>query len=109
MFAQLCEAVQFLHERRIVHRDIKLQNVLIKSDGHILLTDFGVAKFLDFTNQTQQTIVGSLLYLPPEMLKDSRDFALPSDVYSLGVLLYTLYMNNPPFSGQTPAIVIHSI
>jgi serine/threonine-protein kinase len=100
----IADALTAAHRARIVHRDIKPGNVLLDPEGRILLTDFGIAKALQQTNDitTDDVLMGTAKYLSPEQVLglpvDSR-----ADLYSLGVVLYECLAGQPPFVGETDA------
>ena len=97
--AQLGRALDALHERGIVHRDVKPSNVLLDEAGDAVLTDFGLARDADSTQLTREgQLVGSLHYLAPELIEGAP--ASPaSDIYALGCLLYECVAGRPPFAG----------
>lgn len=97
---QLVSAVSHAHKVGIIHRDIKTQNVLIKDDGTIKLSDFGIAYTNDNTQLTQkETIMGSVHYLAPELT--SGQICTPqSDIYSLGIVFYELLTGDVPYHGK---------
>ena len=88
-FTQMCLALKHVHDRKIIHRDIKAQNVFLMSDGTIRFGDFGVARILDYTVAKAQTQVGTPYYITPEILR-GRSYTSKADVWSLGVLLFEL-------------------
>ena len=103
LFTQICEAVQYAHDKLVIHRDIKPTNILISATGTPKLLDFGIAKLLNpelVSDTTPQTTVGVRLmtieYASPEQIQ-----ALPvtfrSDIYSLGVILYELLTGHSPY------------
>ena len=67
---QICLALKYVHDNKIIHRDLKASNILLKSDGTVLLADFGIAKILNFTHQKVRTIVGTPYYLAPEIIEN---------------------------------------
>lgn len=98
---QLVSATAHAHKNNIIHRDIKSQNVLVKDDGSVKLSDFGIA----FTGDSQQltqtdTVMGSVHYLAPELAK-GQQATVQSDIYSLGVVFYEMLTGDVPFHGDT--------
>jgi len=87
------------HDRKILHRDLKAQNVFLQKNGIIKLGDFGIAKVLSSTVEKAVTIVGTPFYLSPELIKNSP-YNFKSDIWSLGVILYELCALQPPFNGS---------
>jgi tetratricopeptide (TPR) repeat protein/tRNA A-37 threonylcarbamoyl transferase component Bud32 len=100
MMIDIIAAVQHAHDRGIIHRDIKPQNILIQGSGKVQVTDFGLAKFQD-TNSTltrNGQILGTPAYMPPEQaVGDSSSYGERADIYSLGATLYYLLTARPPF------------
>uniref|UniRef100_A0AC35TS76 Aurora kinase n=1 Tax=Rhabditophanes sp. KR3021 TaxID=114890 RepID=A0AC35TS76_9BILA len=98
-FYETVGAVIYLHEHRILHRDIKTENLLITVDYHIKLADFGWAVYNKNAGIIRQsTICGTLEYLPPEMLKNKRNYTKEVDNWALGILLYEMLIGHAPFS-----------
>lgn len=95
--AELILALEHLHKRGVVYRDLKLENVLIDSSGHIKLGDFGLAKRLHGCERTG-SVCGTRNYLPPEMLH-GRMYGTEADIWSFGVLLYRMLTGTFPFDG----------
>ena len=97
---QLVSATIEAHNRGIIHRDIKPQNVLIKNDGTIKVVDFGIALAQDALQLTQSdSIMGSVHYLAPELAKGEQA-TNQSDIYSLGILFYELLLGDVPFKAD---------
>ena len=94
-FTQICLGLKHVHDRKILHRDIKAQNVFMTSTNRCLLGDFGIAKILNNTKGFARTMVGTPYYLSPEIL-ESKHYSFQSDIWSLGVLLYELCALKPP-------------
>lgn len=98
MFVQICLAMKHVHDRKVLHRDIKGQNIFLMRNGMIKLGDFGISKVLTSTIDKARTMVGTPYYLSPEIV-EGRPYSFKSDVWSLGVLLYELCTLKPPFDG----------
>lgn len=97
-FIQICLGIQYLHTRRILHRDLKTTNLFLNKDGKLKIGDLGVAKELK-TNHTS-TIVGTPYYLSPELCEE-KPYNNKSDIWSLGCILYELCTLNHPFDSKT--------
>ncbi|KAF0498698.1 Pkinase-domain-containing protein [Gigaspora margarita] len=96
MFGQLCRAVKYCHDRRVVHRDLKLENILLDAHKNIKLGDFGFTREYE-SKKLLETICGSTGYSAPEMLTGKKYSGLEIDIWSLGVILYTLLCGSLPF------------
>jgi len=97
---QLTSGIACAHDRYIIHRDIKPQNVMILEDGRVKITDFGIAVALNSAELTQtNSVMGSVHYLPPEQANGSGA-TVKSDIYSLGILMYELLTGKLPFKGE---------
>ncbi|OQV12478.1 Serine/threonine-protein kinase Nek1 [Hypsibius exemplaris] len=95
-FAQLCLAVKYIHDRRILHRDIKSQNVFLTRSGLVKLGDFGISRVLDGTHDFANTCIGTPYYLSPEIC-ENKPYGYKSDVWSLGCVLYEMATLKHPF------------
>jgi serine/threonine protein kinase len=109
--ADLCEALDHAHERAVVHRDIKPQNVLVTEEGepHAKLMDFGVARLTDAAALTAPgDVVGTLAYMAPEQA-EGRTAGPEVDVYALGLMLYESWSGDHPTRRATPAATARAI
>ena len=97
---QVARALSFAHERGLVHRDVKPQNVLLNDDGQAKVTDFGIARSLDVHGVTQTgTVLGTSDYIAPEQARGQK-VDPKTDIYSLGAVLYELLTGDVPFKGD---------
>ena len=99
-FTQICLAMKHVHDKKILHRDLKSQNIFMTKRGMIKLGDFGIARVLSNTRSKAKTVVGTPYYLSPEIIK-SESYNFKSDIWSLGVLLYEMAALQPPFNAQS--------
>lgn len=105
IMAQICDAIDHAHANRIIHRDIKPQNMMIDQHGTVKVTDFGIAVAMSNATLTHtMSVLGSVHYFSPEQARGK--FAdEKSDIYSLGAVLYELVTGRVPFIGETPVAV----
>ena len=96
-FTQICLAMKHCHDKKILHRDLKSQNIFVTKKGIVKLGDFGIARVLSNTRSKAKTVVGTPYYLSPEIIK-SESYSFKSDIWSLGVLLYEMAALTPPFN-----------
>jgi basic membrane protein A and related proteins len=108
LLVPIARALNFAHEHKIIHRDVKPGNILITESGEPMLTDFGIAKILDL--EEGQTLTGTGMgigtpeYMSPEQWQGNITPAV--DIYSLGVVFYELVTGHKPYSADTPAAVL---
>ncbi len=100
IMSQLTDGMAHAHDSYIIHRDLKPQNIMIKDDGQIKITDFGIAMALNSTQLTQtNSVMGSVHYLPPEQAS-GKGCTIKSDIYSMGIIFYELLSGSLPFRGE---------
>lgn len=103
IFKQICSAISYCHSRGIVHRDLKMENVLFKDKEHlhIKVVDFGIAGVCK-ANKQDKVEAGSLAYMPPEVLAESNaDTTTAIDVWAIGCIFYGMIYGKLPFWGDT--------
>ncbi len=102
IMTQLVSAVAHAHEKNIIHRDVKPQNVLVKDDGTVKITDFGISLAHDAVQLTQSdSVLGSAHYIAPETTKGEVS-TVQIDIYALGIVFYELLSGRVPFNGENP-------
>ena len=102
---RILSALEHAHRNGIVHRDIKPQNILVHADGHIKVSDFGIARIADSSTLTRgDMVMGSVHYFSPEQARGEVASAA-SDIYSTGVVLYEMLTGRVPFDGENPVAV----
>ncbi len=105
---EIADALDYIHARGIIHRDIKSSNVLLDSEGRCYLADFGIAR--NSSEATQMTSTGNVLgtvdYIAPELFESDHKADVRSDLYSLGVLLFEMVTGQLPFKAENPLAVV---
>ena len=86
-----------MHAHRVIHRDLKLGNLFINEKMEIKVGDFGLAAKIDFDGERKRTICGTPNYIAPEVLEGKSGHSYEVDIWSLGVIIYTLIIGKPPF------------
>ena len=94
---QIVSALQYLHAHRVIHRDLKLGNLFLNDKMEVKLGDFGLATKLEFEGERKRTICGTPNYIAPEVLDGKKGHSYEADVWSLGVVIYTMLVGKPPF------------
>ena len=124
---QAAEGLSKAHKSKIIHRDIKSDNIMVTRDGHTKILDFGLAKLMEpdadspgtetWPNKTRTqtmgqtmagTVMGTITYMSPEQAR-GQDLSFTSDVFSLGIVLYEMVTGELPFKGDSPLDTMHSI
>ena len=94
---QIIKALKYLHTHRVIHRDLKLGNLFISEKMEIKVGDFGLATKLEFDGERKRTVCGTPNYIAPEILEGKTGHSFEVDIWSLGVIMYTLIIGKPPF------------
>ncbi|MEP7359111.1 MAG: protein kinase, partial [Anaerolineales bacterium] len=96
----VANALDYAHQRGVIHRDVKPANVMVAEDGRVVLADFGIA--MNVAQGTMGTVFGSPHYFSPEQARSSADVVPQSDLYSLGIMLYEMLTGRLPFDDPSP-------
>ena len=94
---QLIKALKYLHSHRVIHMDLKLGNLFLTEKMELKVGDFGLATKLDFEGERKRTVCGTPNYIAPEILDGKTGHSYEVDIWSLGVIIYTLIIGKPPF------------
>jgi eukaryotic-like serine/threonine-protein kinase len=104
---QALEVLAVCHAKQVVHRDLKLENIIVDADGGVRLLDFGIAKMFALSDLTQTgASLGTPEYMAPELF-DSNTFDPRTDIYAVGVIGFELLVGHPPFQGDSLAVLYH--
>ena len=100
IISEICSALDHMHEKGVIHRDLKPSNIMMTKQGHVVITDFGLALLAEIG--TQGKIFGSPRYMAPEQVISSANATPQSDLYSVGVILYEMFTGETPFQANEP-------
>ena len=105
IIGQVVEALDYAHRNKVIHRDLKPANILVTDDGRAKITDFGIAKVLAREGVARTIgIMGTPSYMSPEQVKGG-DIDARTDIFSLGIMIFTMLTGTKPFSGNTVAVM----
>merc|ERR1712130_167784 len=106
---QLLRGTAYCHQHRVLHRDLKPQNLLINQEGHLKLADFGLARAFGIPVRSYTHEVVTLWYRAPDVLMGSRKYSTPVDIWSVGCIFAEMSNGQPLFPGQTDADQLQKI
>lgn len=105
---QMCAALQYAHEKGVIHRDVKPANFLLTKSGKLKLSDFGLATIVAGQRLTMAgRTAGTFLYMAPEQIRGKPPLSNRTDLYALGCVFFELLTGRPPFQAEAPAEVLH--
>lgn len=97
---QLCSALKYLHRNNIIHRDLKLGNIFLDGNMRVKVGDFGLAARLSSPSERRMTLCGTPNYIAPEILQRKNGHSFEVDIWSTGIILYTLLCGRPPYESK---------
>ena len=100
---QLIDAVSFMHDSNVIHRDLKLGNLFLSKTMNIKVGDFGLAVRVDSSDEKRKTICGTPNYIAPEVIngnKEKREHSFEVDIWSMGVICFTMLVGKPPYESK---------
>lgn len=97
---QVVAGVKYLHDNRIIHRDLKLGNLFLNDDLHVKIGDFGLATRIEYDGERKKTLCGTPNYIAPEIL-NKKGHSYEVDIWSIGCVMYTLLVGTPPFETKS--------
>lgn len=107
-FVQICLSLEYVHGRKVLHRDIKASNIFLTGNNTVKLGDFGISKVLENTNGCAMTVVGTPYYMSPEVCQN-HPYTYKSDVWALGCVLYELCTLKHAFSADNLLGLVYKI
>ncbi|KAK2179855.1 hypothetical protein NP493_469g02030 [Ridgeia piscesae] len=97
---QLVEGCRYIHDQRIIHRDLKLGNMLLNDDMRVKIADFGLATRVEFDGERKMTVCGTPNYIAPEVLQ-KKGHSYEADLWAIGCIMYAMLIGRPPFETST--------
>lgn len=106
---QILGAVNHMHNKLVIHRDLKLGNIFIDSDMKVKIGDFGLAARLESPHQRRYTVCGTPNYISPEVLERPHEHSFPADIWGIGVILFAMVFGKPPFQEKDVKVIYERI
>jgi serine/threonine protein kinase len=108
LLRHVASALDYAHQQGVVHRDLKLENILLDKRGDALLSDFGIARLVDGTRMTATgSVMGTPLYISPEQARGESKMDRRADLYSMAVIAYLLAVGRFPFNGSNALVILN--
>ena len=109
IFYQIVNGIQYLHENKVVHRDMKPENIMLTKDMIVKIGDFGLSKYFKSTETRLKTNCGSPCYSAPEVLRGNRYKPQPVDIWGMGIILYCMVCGELPFEDEKEDILVRKV